>query len=283
MADTNDDMNLFDSVISGDKSASTQLEPEITTQEPVRDEAGKFAKVETPATEQPVTTQAVEEGPVPVAAVQDERRKRQDAEKRLAEMEARHAALEARMNTPAPVQQVQQPQAPASIWDDPDAFIAGQLTPIEQRLAAMQETIMEGQASQVHGADKLAAAKEAASALFGKPEGVRLHQELMQGGNPFSNLVKWHERQQVLAMVGNDPEAFRAAEREKLLADPTFLAQAMERAKTNSQSNGNGRTTPPRTSLPTLSNIAATGGGNAAAEQPSDGNLFSSITSARRK
>jgi hypothetical protein len=291
MADIAEDMNLFDNIISGDKNAP--IEPTVTEvtqpQEPVRDDKGKFAKADEPTTEAPVdsTTQQPNAEPerVPVAAVQDERRKRQEAERRAQALEEQLATLTKTTNVQQPVVQTPQQQSqPVTIWDDPDAWQHQQLAPIQSSVAEVREMMMEMQAMQRHGADVLGAAKEAAQALAGKPEGVALYQEIMsRGGNPFDSLVAWHKQQQVLARVGPDPEAFIAAEREKMLTDPAFLAQALERAKASAASNVNTRSSAPRVSLPSLSNIPATGGGNATAEPASDEALFNSIASARRK
>jgi hypothetical protein len=49
----------------------------------------------------------------------------------------------------------------------------------------MREMMWEGQAAQTHGMDAVEAAKKAAEALFGKPEGAELHRRLTAGGNPF--------------------------------------------------------------------------------------------------
>lgn len=295
MSDITDENSLFNNIISGavksgDDVVNNTQEP--ITQEPLRDETGKFAKadtpVEQPTTEKP-TTQTQEpnsledKGNVPVAAVQDERRKRQEAERRAAELEQRLAALESKSNTPAqPTPKHEQPQ-PLTIWDDPDEYMRQMQTPIQQQMSELREMLMEQQAMARHTPEAVIAAKEAAMQLANKPEGVALYQEIMaKGGNHFDTLVDWHKRQQTLALVGPDPQAFLAAEREKLLADPAFLAQALERAKATATTSNNGRNSAPRVSLPSLSNIPASGGANANAEPQSDSELFASAT-ARRK
>lgn len=276
MADEND-MDIFDSVISGERNAEP-APSEPAAQEPVRDEQGRFA--ETPKQEQPVAETTVQpavvptpEG-VPVAAVQDERRKRQDAERRADELERRLAALEAKPATQTPAQQ----ETPATIWDDPDAFLKGQLNPINGAVSELREMIMESRAEGIYGAEKVAAAKAAAEALKGTPQANALVSELQsKGGNLFSNLVQWHERQQTLETVGNDPMAWA----EKLLDNPEFLAKAM--AKANGAPVAQNQSNAPIVKLPpSLSRIPASGGNNAVQEVQSDGDVFNSITSARR-
>lgn len=288
MADEPSDNDIFDSVISSERNAEpAQSELELQPQEKVRDEAGRFA-TETPKptqTEHPSQTQeqaaTTPEVEGRVAAVQAERQKRQDAERRAEELERRLAALESRTATQTPPQAVA--EAP-DFWSDPNAYINSQLTPVQQAIAEMRELQMETRAEAAHGAEKLAAAKKAAEPLFGTPAGVSLYQEINAGGNPYDNLVKWHEKQQTLSTVGNDPQAWLQSEIDKKLADPEFLAQAIERARSGAAPVA-GKANAPLVNLPpSLSRIPASGGGNATPQgEQSDDAMFSSITSARRR
>jgi len=284
---TETDMELFDNAISGEPTAETVTPPEVTPQEPTRDEQGRFKTTEAPAqtqtetVEPPTQTTTEAPGPVPVAAVQAERQKRQDAERRAEELERRLAALEANANRPQPQTPAIQ-ETPASLWDDPDAYLKGQLSPVTSAVSELREMLMESRAEGKHGAEKLAAAKAAAQPLFGTPEGVALHRELNAGGNPYDNLVKWHERQQTLATVGNDPQAWLQSEIDKKLQDPAFLAQALERAKGQAQVLGGQPNNAPLTQLPpSLSRIPASATNSAPQGEPTDAELFNSVTSRR--
>jgi hypothetical protein len=181
-----------------------------------------------------------------------------------------------------PQQQPQQEKQPAALWDDPDAFLKEQLSPFQSEIQQMREELWESRASSAHGADKVEAAKKAAEALFGTPAGRTLHQQLTSGGNPFDNLVKWHQQQETLTKVGGDPDAWFNAELEKKLSDPAFLAQAMERARAGAVSNTN-RSQPVTELPPSLSRLPS--GGNPASgndASQTDVDLFASTTARRR-
>lgn len=291
MADEPSDNDIFDSIVSGTPATEQQQEP---APQP-RDDSGRFASqqvekpaaIEAPAAEaQPAAGQPPSNGGnVPVGAVQDERQKRQAAQQRADDLEKQLAVMQGQVTLltqqrqPAP--QPQQEQQPVSIFEDPDAFLKSQLSPVQQQMQETREMLMELQATQVHGAEAVTAAKEAAKTLFNTPEGRAL---AMKPGNIFDNLVKWHKQQQAYARVGNDPDAWLNSEIEKRLADPAFLATAMERARAGVVAQPqNGRSTPVTNLPPSLSRLPA--GGNvpaAGAGDQSDGALFSSVTSGRR-
>lgn len=293
------DMDVFDSVISGASApeASEVQQEQQPTSQPSRDEGGRFAaqQVKQPAAAQPSpeTPAATPEQPqpngngkVPVGAVQAEREKRQEAQqeaetlrRELAELRGQVTLL-SQQRQPAP--QPQQEQKPATLWDDPDAFLQSQLTPFQQQMQEMREELWESRAAAVHTPEAVSAAKAAAEKLFGTPEGKVLHQQITAaGGNPFDNLVKWHKQQEALAKIGGDPDAWLNAERERLLSDPDFLAKAIERARAGAASNTNRSS--PRTELPpSLSSLPSGGNTPAGAEDMNDSALFASTT-ARRK
>lgn len=292
MADLSDN-ELFDSAISGtgnEPSSAPAVQQEQTPAQP-RDGEGRFTSQEgklSPAAAQPSTEQTPSETPavggnVPVGAVQAEREKRQAAQQEAEALRREIAELRGMVQaTRQPTPQPQQEQQPASLWDDPDAYLKGQLSPVQQQMQETREMLWELQASQTHGVDKITAAKEAAAALAGTPQGLALHQQITASGNPYDNLVKWHQQQQVMSRIGTDPDAWLNAEIEKKLADPAFLASAIERARAGAVSQTGGRSQQPVTNLPpSLSRLPA--GGNAPpANDQSDGALFSSVTSGRR-
>jgi hypothetical protein len=297
MTDTSD-MDDFESITSGASNAAPEIqqEPQTTTQ-PSRDDGGRFASpqakqpaaVTQPTPETPAATaeqpQPNGNGNVPVGAVQAEREKRQEAQHRAADLERQLAELRGQVTLLSqqrqPTPQPQEQKAPITLWDDPDAFLGSQLTPITQQMQEMREELWESRAASVHTPEAVQAAKAAAEKLFGTPEGKVLHQQITAaGGNPFDNLVKWHKQQEALAKVGSDPDAWLNAELEKRMNDPEFLAQATERARANATSNAN-RSQPLTNIPPSLSRLPA--GGNLQPEtDASDGALFTSLTSGRR-
>ena len=273
-------MNELDEIMSGGGEAVSEIQQE---QNQPRDESGRFAspapvaeaQVEPPAVEEPA---AMDDHPVtggiPAQRLKAEADKRREAEANAEALRREIAELRGMVQasrTPEP--QPHKEQAPASIWDDPDAFLQSQLSPFQQQMQEMRETLWETQATSVHGAEKLAAAKEAAGALNGTPEGRALYQHITASGNPFDNLVKWHQQQQVVSRIGNDPDAWLQAEIEKKMNDPAFLAQAMERARASATSNVNRQS--PTTNLPPSLSRIPTGGNAAADNDMSDGAIFS--------
>lgn len=283
------EMDLFDSAISSEQTAepATPVTPEVTTQEQPRDGNGRFTS-EAPTTPQEPTTETPAQptteapAPVPVAAVQDERRKRQEAERRAEELERRLAALESKSAAPSQATQTQATQEAPDFWSDPQAYLSNQLTPYQQEIAQVRELIMKDQAERRHGAEKLGAAEAAMNALTDEGAKRALASEVFAGGNPFDNLVKWHERQETLKVVGNDPQAWLQAELDKKMQDPAFLAQAMERARGQATVHGGQTANAPLTKLPpSLSRIPASGNANATAEPQTDAELFNSVTSRR--
>lgn len=286
----------LDEILSGDGNAmpettdiqQTELQPEDTGQQ--RDEHGRFApKAETPAVVEPEQPGAIETHAepgkgVPVGAVQAEREKRQAAQheaetlrRELAELRGQVTLLTTQRQQPAP-QTPQEVKQPATIWDDPDNFIQSQLSPVQQQMQEMREMLWESQAAQAHTAEKLEAAKAAAQALAGTPAGQQLHSEIMVGGNPYSNLVKWHERQQTLATVGNDPQAWLQSELAKLKADPAFQAEIIALARGGAVAQPGIRSQQPVTSLPPSLSRIPTGGNAAEDNDMSDGALFAHAT-----
>ncbi|MND21597.1 hypothetical protein D3C87_626300 [compost metagenome] len=279
-------MNELEEILSGDSNAAPV--DTTTTTERTRDEAGRFAaqtdtqppvtQTDADATEHPDDVAQHQNG-VPVRAVKDEREKRQAAQAEAEQLRREMAELKGQITLlsqqrqPAP--QPHQEQQPVTLWDDPENYLKGQLSPVQQQLAEVRELIFENQAAQRHGVDKVQAAKDAADAL--DPTGkVNLHRELMSGGNPFDNLVKWHQQQQVMARIGNDPDAWLQAELEKRLSDPAEQAKILERIRSGAAANTS-RSQPTTALPPSLSRLPA-GGNTAADNDASDAALFSHAT-----
>jgi hypothetical protein len=291
MADLSDS-ELFDSVASGNPAPELQPEPTPQPSPQQRDDSGRFTSQQA---EQPVQPAApvVEPQPntaeqpagnganVPVGAVQAEREKRQEAQREAEALRREIAELRGMVQAvrqPAP--QPKQEQQPASIFEDPDAFLKSQLSPLQGEISETRELLMELRASQKHGADKVDAAKAAAEALTPQQQQA-LHRDLMSGGNPFDNLVAWHTKQQTFAKVGDDPDAWLKSEVEKLKASPEFQAEVLALARAGAAPVPGSRQQPVTSIPPSLSRLPA--GGNAPpAGDTSDAALFSSVTSSRR-
>ncbi len=164
-------METLDDILSGEAApvAEPAPQPEVIetpalpeTIGQARDEHGRFTAKEPTGELQPETPVAEQVPPteqepthVPFSALRDERRKRQDAEGRIAALEARFAS----MQTP-PAPQPQQPQTPAPIgdfWEDPNGFLNQRF---DQFGDAMLERMEQRQAMQrVESSEAAARAK----------------------------------------------------------------------------------------------------------------------------
>jgi hypothetical protein len=281
-------VNELDEIMSGDSGAAP-VETPVQQEQPSqpRDETGRFAPK---AEEQPAAivepiaeAQAGQEEPhpqggIPQARLKAEAEKRREAEADAAALRREIAELRGMVQaTRQPAPQPQQEQPPASIFDDPDAFLKAQfesqITPVQKQILEMREFVSENMAVTQHGAETVEAAKQAIEQAARTPEGQQVVQKLMQSRHPFGDLVAWHKQQQAIARVGNDPDAWLNAEIEKRLSDPTEQAKIMERIRSGAASNTN--RSQPLTSLPpSLSRLPA--GGNAPADDDmSDGAIFS--------
>lgn len=281
----------LDELLSADQSApvveENQQSVEQTQTQQNRGDDGRFVAKSTtvPVSEEQVQPQPQpdaqpQNGGVPVRAVQDERERRQAAQQENEGLKQQLAALQGQIDLLMRHGQQPQPQEqqrPASLWDDPDAYLQGQLNPVQSQLQETREMLLELQASQTHGADKVVAAKKAAEALFGTPAGKALAQQITASGNMFDNLVKWHQQQETLSRVGNDPEAWLQAELERRLADPAEQAKILERIRSGAPSTqNNGK--PITNFAPSLSRMPS-GGNQAPDNDMSDSALFNFATS----
>lgn len=278
-------MNELDEIMSGDGNAVPEIQQEQPVTQP-RDEGGRFAPKPgdvpvaeaAPAVVEPVTAQEPTEehpanGGIPQARLKAEAEKRREAEADAAALRREIAELRGMVQAsrqPAP--QPQQEQQPASIFEDPEAYLKSQLNPFQQSLQEIREELWESRAAGIHTAEAVDAAKAAADALDPAAKAA-LHRQITVKGNPFDNLVQWHKQQQTLARVGNDPDAWFNAEKEKLLSDPEFLALAMERARAGASATVN--RSQPNTNLPRSISRLPAGGNMPADNDMSDGALFS--------
>lgn len=237
----------LDEIMSGRGEAVSEptTKPEATSApaEPaegtVRDDKGRFApKAEpTPAAAAPATAEAAQPpvtetpeqqpaGHVPLQALDAERSKRKALEDQVREMQQQLTRLSQPQQPAAPAE----PPKPApTLWDDPDAFLQSQLTPVQQQLMDQREWISETMAIQTHGQEKVEAAKLAIEEAARTPDGQLIIQKMMQARHPFDELVKWHEEHSFRSEIGSDPEAYK----QKIIADylasqqqPTTQAQA---------------------------------------------------------
>jgi hypothetical protein len=107
-------------------------------------------------------------------------------------------------------------------------------------------------ASEKHGQQAVSQAfQDLKSRVGANPVGMQAtYQRIMQSQHPYGELVKWHKEQAALSTYGDDPEAWRTSEREKMKAEllaemqggqPQVKQQAQQAMPSNfagSRSNG---------------------------------------------
>lgn len=194
-------------VETGDKPAPAPVERP-------RDDAGRFApKAQEQAAGPPPEPKQDAPQTVPIAAVLEERKKRQALEARLRELEARVSA------PPAP-QQPAQPDVPLSdlMFQDPDRFIQAVRAPIEEQLVqtriAMSEQVARREPDYAEAEDALARYVQANPQVAAHVrDTLRSHPApamwALEQGRQLLAQQKWG---QVIQQYGS-PEAFIAAQR----------------------------------------------------------------------
>jgi hypothetical protein len=140
---------------------------------------------------------------VPISALLDERDKRQAETAKRVELEAQ-------------LQRYQQPQQPEQIPTDPSGIIQYALA--EQQRIAFNERLntSELMARQAHGEDIVSEAQQAFLAAVG--QNPMLQQQLQGQIHPYDFVVKWHKQHKLMSEIGQDPEAWRKTEAEKIRA-----------------------------------------------------------------
>jgi hypothetical protein len=263
------DKDLLSSALSDEPPAAAEAPQAEAEPAQPRDDQGRFA----PKTEEaqpeptPVQTQPPVAEPqqapltadtqpqdhrVPLRELLDEREKRQDAARQLADRDQRIDYL-TRLISQAQQQSQQQPgpqQPPADIWSDPDAYLNGRINPLaEQARDAIQQ--VKESTSRILATDKYG--EEVVNTAFSElarqmqtGQGQFDYQRIMASQHPYGELVKWHKAQTNLKAVGDDPNAWLEKQLEAKMNDPAFQAKVIQLAQQQQQqpSNGSGRPAP---------------------------------------
>ena len=140
---------------------------------------------------------------VPISALLDERDKRQAETRKREDLEAQ-------------LQRYQQPQQPEQVPTDPSGIIQYALA--EQQRIAFNERLntSELMARQSHGEEIVSQAQQAFLAAVG--QNPMLQQQLQGQIHPYDFVVKWHKQHKLMSEIGQDPEAWRKSEAEKIRA-----------------------------------------------------------------
>lgn len=141
---------------------------------------------------------------------QEEARLRQEAEAKAQQAEARAAQIEQQLQQFAATQQQQQ---------DPQGFQVQQLVgqQVSQVEAQMRLNTSRMMAGSVHGADKVAAAEKAFHETLRANNPAEYQALAAQYGvdpDPVGKIMEWHKRHEVISQMGDDPEAYIAAQAE---------------------------------------------------------------------
>jgi hypothetical protein len=140
---------------------------------------------------------------VPISALLDERDKRQAETRKREDLEAQ-------------LQRYQQPQQPEYVPTDPSGIIQYALA--EQQRVAFNERLntSELMARQAFGEDVVTEAQKAFLSAVG--QNPMLQQQLQGQIHPYDFVVKWHKQHKLMSEIGQDPEAWRKSEAEKIRA-----------------------------------------------------------------
>lgn len=211
---------------------------------------------------------------VPLREVQEERRKRQEAEaaaetlrREMAELKGLVQGLQAGRQTAPQPQQQPQPQ-PVDFFVDPDAALQQRLTPVQQAIQAQREQFSQLMAEQQYGKETVQEAYKAfANTRQTDPAFEAQLQRMMSDRHPYERLVEWHKRQKAVQEVGDDPNAWFERRLAEMAQQPDFLARFAPQMQTQAVQNAaTGAVTPvvsppkPAASIPSLTRAAGSPG-----------------------
>lgn len=268
-----DDDALFNDVISGAQAPAEAL-PDTEPQAVVP------AEPPAPVAQPAPTTPA--EPAIPPSRLREEAEARRAAERRVAEMEARLAAIE-RQSQPQ-----QQPRQRSDVFEDPSAFVQEEvqpiLDPVTQQITQMREFYSQREATREHGAEKVKAAYDWISQGIAQrdPDAVSVYQRAMQSMDPYGDIVRAHLQRQTYQEIGGDLNAYRQRILDEALKDQAFQARVLEAARAQAQATGATIAKPVVTSLPNINRVGAAALPEAQTEE-SDADLFSKVTAGRKR
>jgi len=271
------DDELFNEAVSDE----TPDNPVVSEQaeQPVRDEAGRFAKKEEPEAAEVVADTPVEKPVVDdnASQVPSWRVREINEEKRaaLAELEALRAERAQWQRQQQAQPQVQQPEKAAKPDPllDPEGYAKSVRDEIREEILNERREESLQRAAEAHP-DEFKEAYAAAQ----RAVDPALKARMQASRDPGKTLLEWHRENKVKAEVGNDPNAWLEKKLEERLADPAFLAKAIERSKSIARPAAtSGR---PHVDLPpSISSMSRSSAApkSAAGDEPSDQELFNEI------
>lgn len=276
--------------ILADNGTQDATEQTQTTDTVARDEHGRFApKAGDPevvaAIEPAVGAEEPETGNIPPAALAASRQKAREKEQEAEQLRTQLAELRGQVDVltrqtrqvhqPAPKIEEQKPTP--EIWEDPNGFVQAALNPVQKAMQEQMLAFAKDVAVMRHTEEKVTAAEQAfMQAAQNRTLDPADFDRVIGAKNRYSACVDWHQRQQTLSTVGNDPNAWLEAEIEKRLADPAHQGKFLERIQATAAQNTN-RSNPVTNLPPSLTRLPS--GGNApGSTDMSDAGLFSHAT-----
>jgi hypothetical protein len=216
-------------------------------------------------------------GNIPSGRLRKEAEARRAAEAERDTLKARLDELSQqvqRLSQPQPRERTaeKQPDPPPNLLENPEGFVDHRLKPLQEQQAQMVDRFSRMMAVQSYGKEAVETAFKALNDEAAVNPAARFEiQRIWQSEHPYGALVEWHKGQMALKEFGTDPKAYEGKLRDKLLNDPEFLKQAIEKAKADAQAApaaGNGRSTTTISLPPSLA--ARTGPGAGASRIPAD-------------
>lgn len=271
--------NELDEILDMDTGAAENT-PESKTEESHSEADGEKAdgveavaeKPEVKASEEPDPVESESDdkpeksGVVPHQALHESRQREKAASDRAEALERSLLQMQGQLEAVQRQVAGQQPQSnekaePPDFWEDPNGFVAAQLSPIEKRMRQQAEQMSQRFAIQEYGREQVEKAYvEFGKALQTDPTLSAQYERIKASDHPYGDIVKWYKQQQTIQRVGEDPEKWLEAEMEKRLSDPAKQAEILKRIQSTAVANSQDS---PVTNLPrSLSNLP--GGANSA-------------------
>lgn len=209
---------------------------------------------------QPESQDRGQERRVPPSRLREEAAARRAAEAETRELRARLENLERNQRQAPPQQQPERPARP-DIFADPEGWERQTRAEIENSISTRYVNASLADARDEHG-EKFDQAFQALTALDPRdPAAQATVVQIYNSPNPGKAVMRWHQRQQTVREVGDDPAAYRNKVAQELMSDPEFRREFLESMRGNAMNGDRGQ---PRTRvrLPASLNGASGGEGH---------------------
>jgi hypothetical protein len=232
MTEESDKLDFLDGT---EEAPEAQVEPPAEVAEPTGEQE---AAPPVAAEEKPQT--------IPITALLDEREKRQEAVKQAEEYRKQLDYLNRQIAA------ARRPQQKPDFFEKPEEAVKAQVDPILHRMFSDKLDFSEALAEEKYGAETVETAKQAFMQAMREDPGL-YQKVVVTSKHPYDAVVKWHKKHSALSKIGDDPEAYIAAEIERRLQEaqqsqsspapvnrpPISLAAAPAAGRGNPQAKGN--------------------------------------------